>query len=107
MPFVYLFWNPEFQNQNSDFSILQQRNLIKIFPTIIFGIGNGSGILLLMGVPEIGTKNRNSQPRATVQRRQRQFCSSGKLGGGGNSSAAAAAWWQRGLGGGSLAAAWP
>jgi hypothetical protein len=33
------------------------------FPTGIFGIENGIGILLLMGVPEIGTKNWNSQPR--------------------------------------------
>jgi hypothetical protein len=32
-------------------------------PTGIFGIKNGIRILLPMGVPEIGTKNRNSQPR--------------------------------------------
>ena len=31
-------------------------------PTGIFGIKNGIGILLMMGVPEIGTKNRNSHP---------------------------------------------
>jgi hypothetical protein len=30
--------------------------------TGIFGIENGIGILLTMGVPEIGTKNWNSQP---------------------------------------------
>ncbi len=58
------FWNSEFQNRNSDFSIFQQRNSIKIFPTGIFGIGKGSDVPLPMGVPEIGTKNRrNSQPR--------------------------------------------
>ncbi len=34
----------------------------KINPTVIFGIKNGSGIPLSMGVPEIGTKNWNSQP---------------------------------------------
>jgi hypothetical protein len=32
----------------------------------IFGIKNGSGIPLPMGVPEIGTKNRNSQPRMGI-----------------------------------------
>jgi hypothetical protein len=32
-------------------------------PTGIFGIKNGIGIPLPMGVPEIGTKNWNSQPR--------------------------------------------
>ena len=32
------------------------------FPTGIFGIENGIRILLLMGVPEIGTENWNSQP---------------------------------------------
>ncbi len=30
--------------------------------TGIFGIENGIGILLPMGIPEIGTENRNSQP---------------------------------------------
>ncbi len=43
--------------------IFQQRNLIKLFSTGIFGIGNGSIIPLPMGVPAIGTKNWNSQPR--------------------------------------------
>jgi hypothetical protein len=32
-------------------------------PTGIFGIENGIEIPLTMGVPEIGTKNWNSQPR--------------------------------------------
>ncbi len=31
-------------------------------PTLIFGIENGIGILLTMGVPEIRTENWNSQP---------------------------------------------
>jgi hypothetical protein len=35
----------------------------KIKTTGIFGIVNGIGVLPLMGVPEIGTKNWNSQPR--------------------------------------------
>jgi hypothetical protein len=34
----------------------------KTIPTGIFGIENGIGIPLTMGVPEIGTKNQNSQP---------------------------------------------
>jgi hypothetical protein len=34
----------------------------KNFPTGIFGIKNGIRIPLPMGVPEIGTKNWNSQP---------------------------------------------
>ncbi len=37
---------------------IQKNNLTKIS-----GIGNGIGIPLPMGVPEIGTKNQNSQPR--------------------------------------------
>ncbi len=61
--FLRLFFrNSEFRNRNSNFSIFQQRSLINFFPIGIFGIGNGSGIPLPMGVPEIGTKNRNSQP---------------------------------------------
>jgi hypothetical protein len=35
----------------------------KKITTGIFGIKNKIEILLPMGVPEIGTKNRNSQPR--------------------------------------------
>jgi hypothetical protein len=35
-------------------------------PTVIFGIKNGIGIQLPMGVPEIGTKNWNSQPRLDI-----------------------------------------
>jgi hypothetical protein len=58
----YFFQHSEFQNWNSDFLIIQQWNSKKI-PTRSFGIKNGIGILLPMGVPEIGTKNWNSQPR--------------------------------------------
>jgi hypothetical protein len=36
---------------------------LKKNPTGIFGIENGIGVPLTMGVPEIGTKNRDSQPR--------------------------------------------
>jgi hypothetical protein len=46
--------------------IFQQRNLIENFPTGIFGIVNGSEIPLPMGVPEIGTENRNSQPSTAI-----------------------------------------
>jgi hypothetical protein len=53
---------PNIANRNSDFLILQTWNVKKI-PTRIFGIKNGIGIPLTMGVPEIGTKNWNSQPR--------------------------------------------
>ncbi len=61
---MFIFFRiSEFWNRNSDFSIFQQRNSIKFFPTGIFGIGNGSGIPLPMGVLEIRTKNWNSQPR--------------------------------------------
>jgi hypothetical protein len=35
----------------------------KIIPTLIFGIENRIEIPLTMRVPEIGTKNWNSQPR--------------------------------------------
>ena len=53
---VHFFGIPISQFFNSGF-------FFKTFLTRIFGIRNGSGILLPMGVPEIGTKNQNSQPR--------------------------------------------
>jgi hypothetical protein len=49
-------------NWNSDFLTLQTSEFQKKNPTVIFGIKNGIRIPLTMGVPEIGTKNRNSQP---------------------------------------------
>ncbi len=49
-------------NQNSNFLTLQKLEFQKNL-TRIFGIVNGIGILPPMGVPEIGTKNWNSQPR--------------------------------------------
>jgi hypothetical protein len=52
-------------NQNSNFLTLQTSEFQKKNPTGIFGIENGIGILLPMGVPEIGTKNLNSQPSMT------------------------------------------
>ena len=48
---------------NSDFLALQKSEFQKRNPTGIFGIVNGIGIPPPMGVPEIGTKNWNSQPR--------------------------------------------
>jgi hypothetical protein len=61
--------NSEFWNRNSDFLTLQTSEFKKYFPTGIFGIKNGIEIPLTMGVPEIGTKNWNSQPsgsRSTI-----------------------------------------
>jgi hypothetical protein len=52
---------PNIPNGNSNFLTLQTLDLKKN-PAGIFGIKNGSRILLPMGVPEIGTKNQNSQP---------------------------------------------
>jgi hypothetical protein len=54
---------PNIANRNSDFLTLQTSEFQKKNPTGIFGIKKGIGILLTMGVPEITTKNRNSQPR--------------------------------------------
>ncbi len=54
--------NSEFWNRNSDFLTLQTSEFKRYFLTGIFGIKNGIGIPLTMGVPEIGTKNWNSQP---------------------------------------------
>jgi hypothetical protein len=53
---------PKIANRNSNFLTLQKLKFQKKNPTVIFGIENGSGIPLPMGVPEIGTKNWNSQP---------------------------------------------
>ncbi len=61
IPTFIFFQNTDFRNRNSNFSIFQQRNSKKNL-TGIFGIKNGIGIPLSMGVPEIGTKNWNSQP---------------------------------------------
>jgi hypothetical protein len=57
---------PNIANPNSDFLILQTSEFPKKIPNEIFGIKNGIGILLTIGVPEIGTKNQNSQPRFSV-----------------------------------------
>ncbi len=56
------YQNSEFWNQNSNFLTLQTLEFKKYFPTGIFGIKNGIRVPLTMGVPEIGTKNWNSQP---------------------------------------------
>ncbi len=50
----------ESEFQFIDFSTVEFK---KIIPTGISGIENGIGILLPMGVPEIGTEKWNSQPR--------------------------------------------
>jgi hypothetical protein len=44
------------------FSDFPEIRISKKNPTGISGTGNRIGILLLMGVPEIGTEKRNSQP---------------------------------------------
>jgi hypothetical protein len=54
---------PIIANRNSNFLTLQTSEFQKKNPAGIFGIENGIGIPLTMGVPEIGTKNWNSQPR--------------------------------------------
>ncbi len=53
---------PNFANWNSDFLTFQKTEFQKILAGI-FGIRNGIEIPLPMGVPEIRTKNWNSQPR--------------------------------------------
>jgi hypothetical protein len=52
---------PNIANRNSNFLTLQTLEFQKKIDWI-FGIEHGIGILLTMGVPEIGTKNWNSQP---------------------------------------------
>jgi hypothetical protein len=53
-------------NWKPDFLTLQTSEFQKKNPTGIFRIENRIGIPLTMGVPEIGTKNRNSQPSLVV-----------------------------------------
>ncbi len=53
---------PKIANWNSDFLTLQKLEFQKKNPAGIFGIVNGIGIPPPMGIPEIGTENRNSQP---------------------------------------------
>ncbi len=61
--FPRLFFS-EFQISESEFQFLNfsTAEFEKNFPTGIFGIENRMGIPLPMGVPEIRTKNWNSQP---------------------------------------------
>ncbi len=58
---------PKIANRNSDFLTLQKSEFQKQNPTGIFRIVNGIGILSPMGVPEIRTKNWNSQPSLETQ----------------------------------------
>jgi hypothetical protein len=62
----YFFF--EFPISESEFRFLNfsTAEFEKIFTTGIFGIKNEIGIPLPMGVPEIGTKNWNSQPSGKV-----------------------------------------
>jgi hypothetical protein len=53
---------PNIAYWNSNFLTLQTLEFQKIILTFIFGIKNGIGIPLTMGVPEIGTENWNFQP---------------------------------------------
>jgi hypothetical protein len=53
---------PNFANRNSNFLTFQTSEFKRNHPTGISGIKNRIGIPLPMGVPEIGTKNWNSQP---------------------------------------------
>ncbi len=71
-----VYWIPtyfffEFQILESEFQFLNYSTaeIEKNFPTGIFGIENGIGIPLTMGVPEIRTKNWNSQPRGTCRQK--------------------------------------
>jgi hypothetical protein len=57
---------PNNAKRNSNFLTLQTSEFQNKIPTGIFGIENGIGNPLTMGVPEIGTKNQNSQPRVLV-----------------------------------------
>ncbi len=63
--FLRFFFFSEFGILESEFWFLHfsTAEFENNFPTGIFGIENGIGIPLPMGVPEIGTENRNSQPR--------------------------------------------
>jgi hypothetical protein len=54
---------PNIANWNSDFLTVHTSEFQKKNPTGIFGIESRIVIPLTMGVPEIGTKNWNSQPR--------------------------------------------
>ncbi len=54
----------KFWNQDSNFLTLQTSEFKNYYLTRIFGIKNGIGIPLTMGVPEIRTINWNSQPRS-------------------------------------------
>jgi hypothetical protein len=58
---------PKIANRNYDFLTLQKSEFQKKNPTKIFGIVNEIGIPPPMGVPEIGTKNRNSHPSQNGQ----------------------------------------
>jgi hypothetical protein len=58
-------------NRNSNYLTLQTLEFQKKNPTGIFGIKHGIGSLLTMGVPEIGTENRNSQPRRKPNHQER------------------------------------
>jgi hypothetical protein len=62
---------PNIANRNSDFLTLQTLEFQNKFPTGIFGNKNRIRIPLTMGVPEIGTKNQNSQPSVLCYLREK------------------------------------
>jgi hypothetical protein len=62
--YLFSYEVPEFRILESEFQFSDSPDIgiQKYFPTVIFRIQNEIGIPLTMGVPEIGTKNWNSQP---------------------------------------------
>ncbi len=62
VPLQTNYRNSEFCKAEFQFSVSPDIGISKKNPTRIFGIENGIGIPLTIGVPEIGTKNQNSQP---------------------------------------------
>jgi hypothetical protein len=58
------YQNSEYCKSEFQFSDSPDIRISKKNPVGIFGIKNRIGILLLMGVPEIGTKNWNSKSRS-------------------------------------------
>jgi hypothetical protein len=57
------YWDSKYRKSELQFSYSPDIGISKKNPTGVFGIKNVIGIPLTMGVPEMGTKNRNSQPR--------------------------------------------
>jgi hypothetical protein len=73
--FLRLFFS-EFRISESEFRFLDfsTAEFKRKNSTGIFGIKNGIRTPLPMGVPEIGTKNRNSQPRVNMKEVDIEWC---------------------------------